>query len=83
MLGGAARLILFICLAELKALGQEELDRLERRNEKSSSDHGDLDDKTTYYQSKYPNIPAHRYDKALQFSFLHEVYIHCSAMIQT
>ena len=62
MLGGAARLILFICLAELKALGQEELDRLERRNEKSSSDHGDLDDKTSYYQSKYPNIPAHRYD---------------------
>ena len=45
-------------LAELKALGQAELTSHGRTN--SAPNQEELNSKTSYYQSKYPNIPAHR-----------------------
>ncbi|XP_067930270.1 centrosomal protein of 72 kDa-like isoform X1 [Watersipora subatra] len=47
-------------LQELKAMGTAELESEKGKNQDPMMNPDDLASKTSYYQSKYPNIPAHR-----------------------
>lgn len=55
--------IVDLVVTEMKELALDELALRDSQNKQSrSADNHSSDDKTNYYQSKYPNIPAHRYE---------------------